>query len=326
MMKAFKLAIIFLLFAGAAQAAAPASIQSLKKSPLVIDALEYKPEIYEQFPAELQATISKEEYNKHCSEHFMAAAEKMDFFNIFYKSDNFKVKAILGIPKTLAPGKKYPVVIFNHGGDREDSYLTKCDLPHLYGLSALLGESVVVAPQYRGTPGSQGKDEFGGADVHDVTALEKIFGGWDFVDNKNIFMVGTSRGGIMAYRAATQMKLNAIVAESGLSDLFLQEEKRPALKGLYAELMPNYKQDRIRLLTERSAAKWPEKINAPVLILHGSDDSHVDVAHAKIMAAALEKLKKPYKLVIFKKAGHGLPGFYPQMMAEIKNWFLKYRR
>jgi len=48
------------------------------------------------------------------------------------------------------------------------------------------------------------------------------------------------------------------------------------------------------------------RIKCPILILHGEDDEEVPVAHAHIMAHAIEKAGGEYALKIFKNAGHGL--------------------
>ena len=60
---------------------------------------------------------------------------------------------------------------------------------------------IVFASQYRGADGSEGQDEYCGADVQDVLSLLDIaraHSGWD---GKHSLMMGWSRGTAMTYRA-----------------------------------------------------------------------------------------------------------------------------
>ncbi len=60
---------------------------------------------------------------------------------------------------------------------------------------------VVVASQYRGADGGEGKEEYGGADIADVLNLIPLAKSLGYADMKNVFMFGNSRGGMMTYLA-----------------------------------------------------------------------------------------------------------------------------
>ena len=55
---------------------------------------------------------------------------------------------------------------------------------------------IVVASQYRGNGGSEGREEFGGSDVKDILNLFPLIDNLHNADNKNIGMFGWSRGGM----------------------------------------------------------------------------------------------------------------------------------
>ena len=55
---------------------------------------------------------------------------------------------------------------------------------------------VVIASQYRGNDGGQGKEELGGADLNDVMSLFALAQSLGYIDMRNIFMYGVSRGGM----------------------------------------------------------------------------------------------------------------------------------
>ena len=48
------------------------------------------------------------------------------------------------------------------------------------------------------------------------------------------------------------------------------------ISGVYRQLIPGFSRNGPALLRERSAVDWPEKINVPLLILHGTADWRTD--------------------------------------------------
>ena len=58
-----------------------------------------------------------------------------------------------------------------------------------------------------------------------------------------------------------------------------------------------------------SPLRSPEKIKAPVLLVHGDDDIQVLVDHSRRMARALERENKKHELVIIKDGNHSLSRF-----------------
>lgn len=54
--------------------------------------------------------------------------------------------------------------------------------------------------------------------------------------------------------------------------------------------------DRKALVERRSALRWPERISAPVLIMHGGADRSCPPEQSLKMAEALQAAGKPYEL------------------------------
>ena len=54
---------------------------------------------------------------------------------------------------------------------------------------------MVLASQYRGNDGGQGKEEFGGSDINDVLNLIPLAESISFMNADRIVMLGFSRGG-----------------------------------------------------------------------------------------------------------------------------------
>ncbi|UCG05886.1 MAG: prolyl oligopeptidase family serine peptidase, partial [Desulfobacterales bacterium] len=69
---------------------------------------------------------------------------------------------------------------------------------------------------------------------------------------------------------------------------------------------------------------WPEKINVPVLIIHGEYDSKVSVNQAESLANRLKQSGKIYDLAIFKRDDPWVSIHRDERNHMIFDWFRKY--
>ncbi len=185
---------------------------------------------------------------------------------------------------------------------------------------------MVLASQYRGNDGGQGKEEFGGNDINDVLNLIPMAESLPFIDSDRIIMLGYSRGGLMTYLAISKStKIKAACVVGGVTDIIqLYNEREQGMKNVLIELIGGTPTDKEAEYKMRSVYYWPEKINAPVLILHGEDDWRVQKSQAEKIANKLNELGKPYELVIYPKGSHGLTGNKNDRDRRILEWFEKY--
>jgi len=249
----------------------------------------------------------------------LGTKHSVDCYKMKYLSDGLKVVGFLLKPK--GEHFKYPVMIFNRGGNREFAKITKKYLKYLSYLSSK--NYVVLASQYRGNDGGQGKEEFGGKDVNDVLNLITTAKSLSFVEKNKIVMLGSSRGGMMTYLAIKNgAKIKAAAVVGGLADLIQWDQERKSIgeKVLKQLIFPHNKEE----YKKRSAYYWPEKINVPVLILHGEDDWRVKVSQAEKLSKKLTEFGKVHELVIFPKGDHALSSHRPEKNRLILEWFDKY--
>lgn len=244
---------------------------------------------------------------------------------IDYLSDGLKIKAYLVVPNE---GEGLlPCVIYNRGGNREDGALDEQSLAYLARIASW--GYVVVASQYRGNAGGQGKEEFGGKDVNDVLSLISLLESVPRADDRRIGMYGWSRGGMMTYLALTRTdRIAAAVVIAGHPDLLSALNERPEMEEVYKDLIPNYCECKERALKARSAIYWPERLHkkTPLLLLHGAADDRVHPRHNLAFSRKLLKYGHPFRLVMFEGGTHGLKEHGKERDRLIKDWLDRYVR
>ena len=192
---------------------------------------------------------------------------------------------------------------------------------------------VVVASQYRGSAeGSAeqvGVDEFGGKDVGDVLRLIDLSLTLPGVDANNIFMLGSSRGGMMNYLVARQRSdIRAMATIAAPTDLLAGLQWRPEMERVYRQLIPDYANNKQAALEARSALRWVEQLPADlaVLSLHGEADDRVNVDDSRAIADRLEQLGRPHKLVVYPGDNHVLQQNRGPANQEILSWFRQHEK
>jgi len=250
--------------------------------------------------------------------------DSIEVYKITYLSDGLKIRGYMVKPKKTG---KYPCIIYNRGGNRDFGFLTGADGAITMGQIAKEGY-VLIASQYRGNRGSEGKEEFGGKDVNDITILPEVLKEIEVADTRKIGMYGWSRGGMMTYIALTKTdKVKAAVVGGAVSDGFSAIEDRPEMeKNVLSELIPNYAENKFVELEKRSAIKWANKFpkDVPILMLHGSSDSRVKPEQSLNLALEFEKYRIPYRLIIFEGGDHEISEHGKEVNEQILNWFDKY--
>lgn len=252
--------------------------------------------------------------------------ENVDFYRITYKSDGLKVIAFMAEPKLVG---KYPCIISNRGGNRELSKWNSFSIPNFLGQMASWNY-VVIASQYRGNDGGEGKEEFGGKDVNDVINLIPILEKMPKADTARIGIEGTSRGGMMTYLALKRTcRFKAAVVTSGMADAFINTKARPEMdKNVFGELAPDYATNKEAALKERSAVFWADQLckTTPLLIMHGSSDWRVPPEEALEMVQKLYELKHPLRFILFEGADHFISEWRTERWEQTKKHFDYYLR
>ncbi len=255
----------------------------------------------------------------------LLAVEGVRRWDMTYDVDGLRVTGACVEPEWRA-GERGPLVIYNRGGSGEYGALSPAQLSIYMVPYAERLRAGVLASNYRGNFGSEGAEEFGGADVNDVLALVALGKQQPWWDGKNIFMLGWSRGGMMTYLAMKHgLVLQAAAVGAGLSDLTSIAAQHADMHALYARRVPGYPEHRAVALEARSAICWPEKLAAPLLLLHGDADPRIDVADARALYAALADLGHEVRYREYPGGDHYLMRERQSVQDEVVAWFSAHR-
>lgn len=233
-----------------------------------------------------------------------------------YTVDGLKITGVIVRPLS---GRNLPILIWSRGGVGR----ARLDPPQVVemGWWARRGY-VVVASNFRGAGGSEGEDEFGGADVDDLMALIPIARSLPGVDPKRIYGIGFSRGGMMLLQATGRgMPVKAIATVGAPTDFPSWTAERSDIDDLLKRMTPDYEAEKKVGFCRRSATCWAARLKVPVYIAHGASDRAVPPEQAVLLGKRLAQLKARYRLSIVPAADHGLWGHREQLFAEVHNFF-----
>ncbi len=278
---------------------------------------------------ELERYIEKTEGREESeldANRFLSLSE-IHLTGITYMSDGLKVNGFLLQPKREG---KFPAIIYNRGGGREFGSLTNRNASVQLGdLVPLVNAGyVVVASQYRGNGGSEGAEEYMGADINDVKnaalALQQV----NAADTSRIGMYGWSRGGATSFVYLRKFGGIDAVAVGGPGVDFNQIAKdHPGIERSWTSYIPGYEEPRKQqLLKERSVIEWVDELPdaVPILIMHANDDKSARTRDALRLALELDRLERDYRLIVFDRGGHSLAVHRQEVYEQLIRWFDKH--
>jgi dipeptidyl aminopeptidase/acylaminoacyl peptidase len=181
---------------------------------------------------------------------------------------------------------------------------------------------VVIAPMLRGSDGTTGKDEMGGSDVHDLMNVFPLLSHLEYADPGQAFLYGESRGGVMtllALREGAPVKADAVFG--AITDMAAYVNSAPQAAKMAPQIWPDFNQHKEEILKERSAQRWPEKIKAPILLMHGAADPQVPPIQTLQLAEELAKQGSNYGVIIYPGDNHILSRHRDDRDREVVAWF-----
>ncbi|WP_293682331.1 prolyl oligopeptidase family serine peptidase [uncultured Phenylobacterium sp.] len=175
----------------------------------------------------------------------------------------------------------------------------------------------VLQVNFRGSDGygwpflSAGFGEWGGKMQTDLSDGVRYLAAEGIVDPKRVCIVGASYGGYAALAGAAidTGVYRCAASYGGVSDLkrmVAWSKARSHESFRYWIRFMGADSGRDQILTERSPSALGDRVNIPVLLIHGRDDSVVPLEQSRGMSEALEKAGKPVELLVLKGEDHWL--------------------
>ncbi|MNO89820.1 Prolyl tripeptidyl peptidase precursor [compost metagenome] len=253
----------------------------------------------------------------------------------FKASDGLDIHGWLLKPFELTYEKlvKVPLILQIHGG------------PHaMYTGVFSLGMQTLAAQGYavlwvnpRGSMG-YGQDfvkacrgDFGGGDARDLLeAVDYVLAEFDFIDETRLGIGGGSYGGVMTnwivahtnrFRAAvTQRSISNWLSLYGTSDIGIS---------FVEDVIGGNLQDHAELLWSKSPIAHANRIDTPLLILHGENDYRTPISQAEELYTALKRYGKTTRLIRYPESNHSLlksgkPSLRIDSFEQVNAWFGHY--
>lgn len=234
---------------------------------------------------------------------------------IEYKArDGRKIPSLLTRPPRTELGRMLPLIVMPHGGPASYDAVGFDFMAQYFASRGYL----VLQPNFRGSDGFgaahrlAGNGQWGGKMQDDLTDGVKALIAMKWADPSRVCIIGGSYGGYAALAggAYTPDLYKCVAAIAPVSDLahFLKTERREsgadsAVYEYWTELIGDPESERLASISPVNAAS---SFKAPVLLVHGLDDTVVPFTHSARMEAALKRAGKEVTLVRLKKEDHWL--------------------
>jgi dipeptidyl aminopeptidase/acylaminoacyl peptidase len=251
--------------------------------------------------------------------------------SIEWTNEGYTVQGWLLPPAHYDPAKKYPLIVYVHGGP------SAANMPRWPGanygpvpFSAL--DYFVLMPNPRGSYGQGEKftqanrKDFGHGDLRDilagVDAVEKQYS----VDDHRVGLTGWSYGGFMTMFAVTQTnRFRAAVSGAGLSD-WLSYYGENSIDQWMIPFFGSSVYNDPRTYAKSSAMSFITNVKTPTLVVVGDRDGECPAPQSFEFWHALRDLGVPTQLVVYPNEGHGFanPEHRRDVLERALGWFNLY--
>lgn len=237
-----------------------------------------------------------------------ATYKDISFQEITYQSDEFEVKGLLYEPKLVER-----IIIYLRGGKGQVGTLRPAGL-----MRFAYPNTLVAAPYYRGTH-QNGQDEFGGSDREDVYALVRILR--KKYPDVPLHFIGFSRGGIQGLVTYQDSNVTSFITWGGVSSIYYMYDERLDLRSMLKRI--------VGPISDKAAYDKRDGINLikadspPIMIIHGTEDNQVNIAHGKMLEERLKNLGVKHEAIYLDDEAHVLrPDNERKILEEIYRWML----
>jgi len=210
------------------------------------------------------------------------------------------------IPRDIEEGKKYPLIVFPHGGVHSNMGSSYAHI-----IRELIQQGyLIIAPEYRGSTGYGAGFyrliDYGGLEVEDTYAARNwMVENCELVDPERVGIIGWSHGGLHAlmniffhpeaYKVAyAGVPVSDLVARMG----YKTQRYRDIFSAEYHIGKTAYED--VNEYRRRSPAWNAEKLQTPLLIHTATNDQDVNVLEVEHLIKSLKAAGKKFEYKIYK--------------------------
>ncbi len=236
------------------------------------------------------------------------------------------------LPSDFDANKKYPLIVYYYGGTTPtDRTFVSRYSPYLYTArgfvvyvlnpSGTIGYGQEFAARHVNAWGDKTADEI-------IKCVKDFCKAHPFVDAEKIGCMGASYGGFMTQYLVSKTDIfAAAISHAGISNITSYWGEGYWGYGYSAAASAHsYPWNSPKLYTEHSPLFNADKINTPLLLLHGISDTNVPIGESIQMYNALKILGKNVEFVNVKGEDHGIMDYKKRLKwnKTIFAWFDKY--
>jgi dipeptidyl aminopeptidase/acylaminoacyl peptidase len=255
------------------------------------------------------------------------------------RPDGTKVQYWVMDPVNRKDNVKYPAILNIHGGPSAMWGPGMFSMWHEYQLETAWGYGLVYCnPRGSGGYGDKFKranfKDWGTGPAGDILAsLDEAMKDHSWIDKDQLFVEGGSYAGYMvAWIIGHDNRFKAANAQRGVYELstFMGEGNAWRLVPEHFGGYPWEKATR-EVLDFNSPLTYVDKINTPLLIIHGDQDLRTGTIQGEMLYKSLKILNKPVEYIRYPKEGHeltrsGNPGRMMDHMLRVIEFFERYAK
>ncbi|MBX2899134.1 MAG: S9 family peptidase [Cyclobacteriaceae bacterium] len=257
----------------------------------------------------------------------------------FTRPDGTRIQYWVQEPVNKKDGLKYPTILNIHGGPSAMWGPGIFSMWHEYQLENSWGYGLVYCnPRGSGGYGDKFKKgnfkDWGTGPAGDILAsLDEAIKQHAWIDKDQLFVEGGSYAGYMvAWIVGHDNRFKAANAQRGVYELttFMGEGNAWRLVPTNFGGWP-WEKDTKALLDSESPLTYVDKINTPLLIIHGDQDLRTGVMQSEMLYKSLKILNKPVEYIRYPREGHeltrsGNPGRMMDHMLRVIEFFERYAK
>lgn len=248
---------------------------------------------------------------------------------LFKGADGWDIEGWLLRPVDYEPGKRYATILSVHGGP---SGMYGYGFTHQFQMLANHGYAVLYINP-RGSSGYSSEfslavvGDWGNRDYQDLMAGLDLVIEMGVADPERLGITGWSYGGIMTCFAVTQTdRFKAAISGACISDFFSAYGTSDVGPGFIGFSFGANPWDNPERLAAESSFRHMDRVNTPLLLIHGEDDLRCPVTQSEEVFSVLAKQQKTCVMVRYHGEPHGIakPRNVVDRLERTLSWFDHY--